>query len=390
MYHPGRVSSLWSALAFADGRSATALSLLRRWVEQDSYTGAVADVNAMGALLREAFALPELVAETRQGQGFGDHLCVRTAAWDREPARRVLLVGHHDTVFPPGTFSGWHEDGERVRGPGVLDMKGGIATVHSALTALSATGLLEGLPLAFVCVADEEVGSPDSRPFVAEWARGASAALVFEAGRPTDAIITQRKGTGSVSVRVRGKAAHAGNAHADGVNAIWALARFVDAAQSLTDYERGVTVNVGTIAGGSSKNTVPESAECVLDFRLLRRADGERVMTELEAAARRISEETRASFELDGGVRRPPLERSEGSAALFQRYAACAAAEGLGHAESPLLGGGSDANDVAALGVPVIDGLGPRGRGFHTHDEYIETPTLLARTRALIRFLAAW
>lgn len=363
------------------------MALLRRWVEQDSYTGAPADVNAMGGLLREAFSLPELTLVVRPGRGFGDHLCFRTMAWDHRPDRRVLLVGHHDTVFPPGTFQGWHEQGDRVCGPGVLDMKGGIAVIHAALAALSATGQLADLPLAFVSVADEEVGSPDSRPFTAELARGAHAALVFEAGRPTDAIITARKGTGSVTARAHGKAAHAGNAHADGVNAIWALARFVDAAQSLTDYARGVTVNVGTIAGGTSKNTVPERAECVLDFRMVAHADGERVMAELESAAARIAGETGARIELEGGVRRPPLERSEASVALYRRYAAGAAAEGLGDGESPLLGGGSDANDVAALGVPVIDGLGPRGRGFHTHDEYIEVPTLLARTRALIRFL---
>lgn len=376
-----------TALAFADRHGAATLALLRRWVEQDSYTAAVDDVNAMGALLREAFALPELRCESRPGRGFGDHLCFRTRAWDERPSERVLLVGHHDTVFPPGTFQGWHEDGERVRGPGVLDMKGGIASVHAALSALSAVGALAALPVAFISVADEEVGSPDSRPFTAEWAKGAKAALVFEAGRPTDAIITQRKGTGILKVTVHGKAAHAGNAHADGVNAIWALARFVDAAQSLTDYDQGVTVNVGTIAGGTSKNTVPERAECVLDLRMVRLADGERAMAELAAAAARIGGELGARFELDGGIRRPPLERSDGSAELCRRYAACARAEGLGDGESPLLGGGSDANDVAQQGVPVIDGLGPRGRGFHTHDEHIETPTLLARTRALIRFL---
>ena len=269
-------------------------------------------------------------------------------------------------------------------------MKGGIATVHAALSALSASGVLAEIPLAFVCVSDEEVGSPDSRPFTAEWAQGARAALVFEAGRPTDAIITARKGTGSVTARAHGKAAHAGNAHAEGTNAIWALARFVDAAQSLTDYERGVTVNVGTITGGSSKNTVPDHAECVLDFRIVQRADGGRVMTELGAAAEKIARGSGARIELEGGVRRPPLERSDASVALYRRYAACAAAETLGDIESPLLGGGSDANDVAALGVPVIDGLGPRGRGFHTHDEQIEMPTVLLRTRALIRFLCAW
>lgn len=379
-----------SALSAAETARSATLSLLRRWVEQDSYTESVADVNRMGALLREAFALPELLLEVEPGKSFGDHLCFRTRAWDDHPEERLLLIGHHDTVFPPGTFCGWHEDGERIRGPGVLDMKGGIATVHAALSALSATRSLAALPLAFVSVADEEVGSPDSRAFTRRWAEAARAALVFEAGRPTDAVITARKGTGSLRAIVHGKAAHAGNHHADGVNAIAALASFIQAAQALTNYEAGVTVNVGVISGGTSKNTVPDRAECTLDFRMARRADGERVVEELRAAARRIEAETSARFVLEGGIRRPPLERTEASVALYEKYATHAKAEGLAAPESPLLGGGSDANDVGALGVPVIDGLGPRGRGFHTHDEHIEAPTLLSRSRALIRFLAEW
>jgi len=365
------------------------LERLERWVEVNSYTAATQNVNAMGQELREAFALLDLELAVQAGRGFGDHLAWRTRAWDERPSERVLLVGHHDTVFPPGTFEGWTKQGEIARGPGVLDMKGGIATVWCALSALRDANLLTGLPLAFISVADEEVGSPDSRPFTARWAIGARAALVFEAGRATDAIITQRKGTGGTKVTASGRAAHAGNAHAQGINAIWALARFVDAAQALTDYDRGVTVNVGTIAGGTSKNTVPERAELSLDFRFVHSEDGPRVVTALAEIARGIQQATGASFELSGGVRRPPLERTEASVALYELYAEHAREEGLGGDESPLIGGGSDANDVASLGVPVIDALGPRGRGFHTHDEHIEIGTVLQRARALVRTLYA-
>lgn len=274
-----------------------------------------------------------------------------------------------------------------MRGPGVLDMKGGIATVHAALSALSAAGHLAAIPLAFVSVADEEVGSPDSRPFTAECGHGAPAPPSKRVAPPTPSSRLARARAASPRA-LHGKAAHAGNAHADGINAIWALARFVDAAQALTDYGRGVTVNVGTISGGTSKNTVPDRAECVLDFRMVARADGERVMTQLEAASTRIARDTGARIELDGGIRRPPLEPSEGSGALYRRYAACAAAEGLGDGESPSRrrlgcqrrGGPRRAGDRRAGA--------PGGRGFHTHDEHIELPTLLARTRALIRFLA--
>ncbi|HZS40721.1 MAG TPA: M20/M25/M40 family metallo-hydrolase, partial [Polyangia bacterium] len=225
---------------------------------------------------------------------------------------------------------------------------------------------------------------------VAEAARGASCALVFESGRVNDLIVTRRKGVGGMTATARGKAAHAGNVHHEGRNAIWALARFIDRAQQLTDYARGVTVNVGRIEGGIGKNTVPERAEALVDFRFVSTDDGPAVAAALERAA----EEAAASVEgttiaLSGGVSRAPLVRSDASAALYAEYAACARASGLGDGESPLLGGGSDANTCAALGVPAIDGLGPRGKGFHTVDEYIERASLVPKAQALVRFLAA-
>jgi glutamate carboxypeptidase len=195
--------------------------------------------------------------------------------------------------------------------------------------------------------------------------------------------VTRRKGTGSLTVKVAGKAAHAGNNHKDGVNAIWALARLVDAVQRLTDHDAGVTVNVGTIAGGETRNTVPAAAECGIDFRYVRGEQGDAVLRAVDQAARRIGEETGARFTITGGVHRPPLERTAASAELYQLYARFAGAAGLGGGEAGLIGGGSDANNISALGVACIDGLGPRGRGFHTHDEYIEWRTLAPRAKAL-------
>jgi len=374
-------------LRAADARADDAVALLRSWVETNSYSASVDGVNRMGALLKEAFDLPGLALEVQPGNGVGDHLCWRTPAWDRADGGGVLLVGHHDTVFPPGTFEGWEQDGDRVRGPGTLDMKGGLCIIRTALAALADCGKLAELPVAVVCVADEEIGSNDSQAFTARWAREAAAALVFEAGRAHDAIITQRKGTGSLAVTVTGRAAHAGNHHADGVNAIAALARLILAAEALTDYDKGATVNVGLATGGSSRNTVPASASCQIDLRFLSLEDGERVVAAVRDAARAIEQETGAKVAVDGGVRRPPLSRTDASYALYQRYAAAARASGLGAGEAGLLGGGSDGNNIAALGVPVIDGLGPRGAGFHTHDEYIELSSLPLRTAALIRFL---
>jgi glutamate carboxypeptidase len=378
------------ALAAADQRGSELLPLLRRWVEVNSYTANVEGCNRVAELLVEGFALPGLAATRIDGQGSGDHLVWRTPAWDAHPDRRVLLIGHHDTVFPPGTFEVWEEDGVRLRGPGVLDMKGGLATIRTALAALADVGVLAGLPLAVVSVADEETGSSDSRTMLEDLARGARAGLVFESGRTTDALVTQRKGTGKVLVTVHGKAAHAGNALADGINAVWALARFVDHAQRATDWDRGVTVNVGLFQGGTSANTVPERASCHIDFRYVRAVDGHALMADLDRAAQALAAETGARFVIEGGIKRAPLERSEASLALMKQYEACALAEGLRGGEAPLQGGGSDANTVSAVGVPAIDAVGPRGKGFHTHDEHIEVHTLAQRTRALVRFLCNW
>jgi len=361
------------------------LALTRSWVEVNSYTANTEGVAKVGAMLRDAFALPALTTSAIPGgDGFAEHLVWRTPASYAQPP--ILLVGHHDTVFPPGHFEGWREDGNRATGPGALDMKGGLAIIRTTLAALADVGALADLPLIAISVSDEEVGSPSSAPHLRELARDASCALVFESGRVNDLIITRRKGVGALTVTAHGKAAHAGNHHKDGANAIWALAKFVDAAQQLTNYERGVTVNVGQITGGTSKNTVPERAECMLDLRYETVADAEALVAALRAAADAVATGG-VRVEVSGGANRLPLERTPASAALRDEYAACARAAGLGDGEAPLLGGGSDANTVAPLGVPAIDGLGPRGAGFHTSTEYVELDTFVPKAEALLRFL---
>jgi glutamate carboxypeptidase len=377
--------SLDAALAAVRARGPEMLALTRSWVEINSFTSNIEGVNKVGALLREAFALPPLtLTQIPGGTEFGDHLIWRTAA----PGAPILLVGHHDTVFPPGHFEGWREEGDRAIGPGALDMKGGLAVIRTALAALDDVGLLAKLPVIVVCVADEEVGSPTSAEHLKSLAKGASCALVFESGRANDMIITRRKGVGAMTVIAHGKAAHSGNTHKDGANAIWALSKFVDAAQPLTSYERGITVNVGQFTGGTSKNTVPERAECKLDLRYETVAAAEALVNDLRAAASAAAAAVPGvTLEVQGGVNRLPLERTEASAKLRDEYAACARACGLGDGEAPLLGGGSDANTVAPLGVPAIDGLGPRGAGFHTSNEYVELDTFVPKAEALVRFL---
>lgn len=361
---------------------------LAELVTINSFTENVEGGRAVGRMLEEVFAIEGLRRQRVASSTYADHLVFETASSVPKPS--VALVGHLDTVFPPGTFEGYRRDGSLARGPGVLDMKGGLVVVAWALKALAQEGLLGKLPpLKVVIVADEEVGSPEGQAIIRGAAKGSDAALVFEAGRKTDLIITRRKGTGGVTATAHGVAAHAGNAHKEGKNALWAIAKFTDRAQDLTDYARGVTVNVGKITGGTSKNTVPDRAEALLDIRFETKADAEALMTALHRAA----EESAAAvpgtrIELSGGIARLPLERTDASARLMDAYAEAARAAGLGAGEAPLIGGGSDASTTSAMGIASIDGLGPRGIGFHTKDEQIEIATLLQKAEALARLLA--
>lgn len=358
-------------------------------VDVNSYTENPDGGRTVGVLLRELFAIDGIEATVHPSERFADHLLFRTRA--ALPNRgAIALVGHLDTVFPPGSFEGYRADGPLARGPGVLDMKGGLVVVAFALQALAATAGLDSLaPIRVVVVSDEEVGSPEGQGVIAAAITGSSACLVFEAGRQRDAIITRRKGTGGMTAVAHGRAAHAGNAHEQGANAIWAIARLVDGVQRLTDYGRGVTVNVGRVAGGQSKNTVPDRAEAQMDLRFCTRADGEHLALAIHGAADQAAASVPGTrIELHGGVSRLPLERTEASGRLLAEYAACARAHGLGADEAPLIGGGSDASTAASLGIAAIDGLGPRGSGFHTTDEQIELASLIPKAQALAAFLA--
>ena len=376
-----------AALAAVSRRMPELWQLVEAWVGINSHTGNHAGCNRMADELTRAFALPGVTVRRVAGAGSGDHLAVTTDAWGTRPG--TVLVGHHDTVFPPGTFEGFRRDELNVYGPGVLDMKGGLAIVRTALAALAEVGALAALPIAVISVADEETGSVDGRRVIEQVARDANAGLVFEAGRMTDAIVTRRKGTGKLVVTAVGKPAHAGNDLSLGINAIWALARFIDRVQALGAADGSVTVNVGLVAGGTAANTVPAEARCEIDLRITEPAQGDPLLAAIERAAREVGEATGAKFSIAGGLRRQPLERLPGTAALVERYAAAARLEGLQADEAPLVGGGSDANTLAALGVPAIDGLGPRGRLFHTPDEFAVIATFEPRVRALVRYLLA-
>lgn len=368
------------------------LSLIEELVSVNSFTEHLEGGEAVGRILERELRGLGMVVRRVTSERYATHLVAMTRAAEASAEGCVALVGHLDTVFPPGTFEGFRRDGDLARGPGVLDMKGGLVVAIEALRALAELGLLAEIPVRFVIVSDEEIGSPEGKLVIERELHGARAALVLESGRAKDAIITARKGTGSAKITASGRAAHAGNAHEQGANAIWALARFIDRAQALTDYERGVTVNVGKVSGGQGKNTVPDHAEALVDFRFVRSADGEATFAELRevASAAAASIPNTPTLVVEGGPARPPLERTKANVALYRAYAERAREAGLGDGEAPLVGGGSDASTTAALGVPSIDGLGPRGAGFHTRNELIEISSLLPKTEALADLLTSF
>jgi glutamate carboxypeptidase len=359
------------------------VDLLRDLVEASSATADPAGVAAVLDVLEPALARAGLTTQRLASARFGPHLAFRGPA----AGAPVLLVGHADTVFPRELFAGFRVEGDRAFGPGVFDMKGGLVVMALGLAAATRAGLLARLPVSGLVVSDEEVGSPESQPLLRGRARGAACALVFESGRPGDLVVTRRKGVASLRAEARGVAAHAGNEPEKGRSAIWALARFVDRVQALSDPARGRSVNVGTFQGGTSKNTVPDRAACDVDLRYLTSADGRA----LEEALRDVAREAAlpgTHIELTRGGVRAPLERTPASAALAAEYGACQQVCGLGLGEAPLAGGGSDACTTSEAGVPSIDGLGPRGAGYHTTAEEVDLTSLVPKAQALVRFLA--
>jgi glutamate carboxypeptidase len=377
------LAQLDDALAWLARERPAMEATLADLVERSSFTGDGGGIMSMFDAIDPALQRAGLVTERVPGAFFGPHLAFRGEA----AGPPVFLVGHVDTVFPRGTFEGFRKEGDRGMGPGVYDMKGGIVVMLFGLAAAARAGVLARVPVAGLLVSDEEAGSPESQAILRERARGAACALVFESGRPGDVIVTRRKGVASLRAEAHGVAAHAGNEPEKGRSAIWSLARFVERVQSLGDQARGLSANVGTFHGGTTKNTVPEHAVCEVDLRFETAVEGRALAARVEAAAREAAL-AGTRIEVLPAAWREPLERSEASAALAAEYGRCQRACGLGAGEAPLVGGGSDACTTGAAGVASIDGLGPSGAGFHTRAEEVDLSSLVPKAQALLRFLA--
>lgn len=312
--------------------------------------------------------------------------------------RPLLVVGHLDTVHPRGTLAGplpLRADGDRLHGPGVYDMKGGLAAFVGALAHLAAIGRVPGLPLRILVTPDEETGSAQSRPLLEAEARRARGALVLEPPLPEGGPKIRRKGVGEVQVRIRGVPAHAGIEPARGASAIHALGVLLPALLALADPARGTTVNVGRVEGGGPVNVVADRVDLQVDLRVATAAEQVRLEAGLADLVRRARAglipglDPRIRLEVDGGIDRPPMEPGPGSLALLQVAQEVAASLGRPSFEGGATGGGSDGNLLSAAGCPVLDGLGIRGDGAHTHEEWIDLEDLAWRVAFLAGLLVA-
>ena len=367
------------------GQTAAMTELLVDLVEAESPTTDPSSQAGPQAILRTEFEALGYDVRLLAGPDEGDagQLLVRPKRPGR-PADYQLLIGHSDTVWDVGTLDTMpvaFSDG-RLHGPGSFDMKGGLVQMVFALRALSELGLEPSVaPVPFIN-SDEEVGSPHSERRIARLARRADRALVIEpAASPGGALKTARKGNGSYLVTVHGKATHAGLDPGGGASAIHAAALLIDRVQALNDIDRGISVNVGQISGGTRPNVVPAECRFSIDFRGVTMMDLQEIVREIEAMESPIAG---TSIELNGGIERGPLERTPDNRRLWEAARSAASALGF-ELQEALVGGGSDGN-LTSQYTPTLDGLGPVGDGAHAPHEHVELD-LLPQRAALLALL---
>ncbi|MBV9341366.1 MAG: M20 family metallopeptidase [Acidobacteria bacterium] len=363
------------------------LDTIQQLVEIESPSDVKAAVDRLGTVLASRFQELGGLTHFHPAKKFGNHLEVRFRSSRRLKEKPVLLVGHMDTVYPIGTISRmpYRVSRGRVWGPGVLDMKSGIALALQATAALIQWGGKQLLrPLTVLLVSDEEVGSNSSRMITERLARRAAAVLVLEPAHGLrGALKTARKGVGEYRLRIQGKPAHAGLDFEKGQSAIVELARQILEISKLVDPGRGITVNVGKISGGTRSNVVPAEASAAIDVRVRTLADAREIGRRIAALA---PFNPHCKLHLSGGLNRPPMERTPGVEALYRKAKEISREIGIEVGEASV-GGGSDGNFTAALGVPTLDGLGAVGEGAHAPHESIllsELPRRAALVAGLI------
>ncbi|HVW86238.1 MAG TPA: M20 family metallopeptidase [Bryobacteraceae bacterium] len=369
-------------LSWAQAHQPALIRLIRELVECESPSDSPADVNRLNDLVAAAVEGEAEVARS------GPNLLCTFHLPGPPKHGRILALGHADTVWPLGTLASmpFREEQGRLRGPGVLDMKAGLAFFVFAMRAIRELDAPVRHEVTLQVNADEETGSRNSRALTEENARRSDAVLVLEPGTGLEGKLkTARKGIGDYRLRVRGIASHAGVDFEKGASAVVELARQIDRIAGFTDLAHGITVNPGVMSGGSRSNVIAEEAEAHIDIRIPLLRDA----APLDRKFRSLTPfDSRCTLELTGGLNRPPMERSEGVIALFRKARLLAAELGVNLEESAT-GGGSDGNFTAALGIPTLDGLGAVGEGAHASQESILVDRMADRVALLAKLVVA-
>jgi glutamate carboxypeptidase len=362
------------------------LSLLRMFVVAESPSLEKSPADRCCSILAEEWRKHGTRVQRIAQKHRGDHLRITWRPHKSRSAGQLLVLGHYDTVYATGTLAKmpFRVSAGKAYGPGTFDMKAGIVQALFALDALLQSAAPLRKQIVFLWTSDEEIGSESSRNLIEVEARRSDAVFVLEPSLgPRGLLKTARKGVGEAEIIVHGRASHAGLAPQDGVNAVHELARQVTRLQKWNDSRRGISVNADVIEGGTRVNVIAERARAVIDLRALRLAD----MRNLEKRLHALRPITRgAHLEIRGGFNRAPMERKV-SAALFVRAKSLAAQMDLSIGEC-VVGGGSDGNLTAALGIPTLDGMGAVGDGAHSTSEHVIVKTMPERAALLAALLA--
>jgi glutamate carboxypeptidase len=374
-------------LRFARQNQSNIVALIKELVDCESPSDHPPSVDRLVSMIADRLSGVARV-RTFPGGSFGKHLRAEFILPGSKKSGQILALGHCDTVWPLGTLTSmpFRIARGRLWGPGVLDMKGGIAFFIFAMRALRELDIPVTSRVVMQLNSDEEVGSESSRSLTEDAARQSNAVLVLEPGTGLEGKLkTARKGVGDYTITVRGKASHAGVDFSNGANAIVEMSRQVERIAKFTKLDRGVTVSPGVIRGGTRSNVVP--AECSIDVDIRAPRDRDRIYLERSFASLKPFDK-RCSIEVTGGLNRPPMERSAGVRKLFRTASQLATELGVVLEESAT-GGGSDGNFTAALGVPTLDGLGAVGEGAHAVNESILVNRIADRTALLAKLVAA-
>ena len=370
-----------TAIASHGFDAAKILEGIRRWVEIETPTDVPEQVNKLADLVAEGYrGLPATVERVAGHSGCGDHLVARSSWGQNEPG--ILVLSHLDTVHPIGFIERlpFKVEGDSVFGPGIYDMKGGAYLAYHAFRQICANGARSPLGVTQLFVSDEEIGSPTSRALIEAEGRKAKYVLVTEPARDGGRIVTGRKGVARFDIFVKGVPSHAGSRPEDGRSAIRELGNIIQTLEAMNDLKRGVTVNVGVVRGGTKPNVIAEEAYAEVDMRVPTIADADELVPKILNLQSRTDG---VSVKVVGELNRPPYEKSNAGAALYEHARTLAAEIGFDLVDTST-GGGSDGNFTAPH-TATLDGLGVDGKGAHTHYEQMYISSIEPRARLLHR-----